>query len=246
MNKYCLADFVALFIMHYPKKGNKNEQNSEPSTESEELPESHYELDAEDDPKSFEKNENYLTEEHVFKDGSIIRKINIPKVLYSVGFNKNNDKENFYREQIMLYLPWRNYSDILGGYITYEARHNDNCEEIEDKRKYYVCALTENVAQLEREVLSSEDEPTVTESQHQDECDLQRGSNLSKEFECFNTGINNGQNDYDLALNLNMGRKQIDFQDDHVSTEMPDPFDGANIKCSTKRVLLSSFELDKN
>lgn len=50
MNKYCLADFVALFNMHYPKKGNKNEQNSEPSTESEELPESHYELDAEDDP----------------------------------------------------------------------------------------------------------------------------------------------------------------------------------------------------
>lgn len=85
-----------------------------------------------------------------------------------------------------------------------------------------MCALTENIAQLEREVLSSEDEPTVTESQHQDECDLQRGSNLSKEFECFNPGINNGQNDYDLALDLNIGRKQIDFQDDHVSTEMPD------------------------
>lgn len=72
-----------------------------------------------------------------------------------------------------------------------------------------MCALTENIAQLEREVLSSEDEPTVTESQHQDECDLQRGSNLSKEFECFNPGINNGQNDYDLALDLNIGRKQI-------------------------------------
>lgn len=163
-----------------------------------------------------------MTEEHVFKDGSIMRKRNNAKVLYSVGFNKNDDKENFYREQIMLYLPWRNYSDILGGYITYEARYNDNSEEIEVKRKNYVCALTENFAQLEREVLSSEDEPTVTESQHQDECDLERGSNLSKEFECFNPGINNGNNDYDLALDLNIGRKQIDFQDDHVSIEMPD------------------------
>lgn len=58
-----------------------------------------------------------------------MRKRNIPKVLYSIGFNKNDDKENFfYREQIMLYLPWRNYSDILGGCITYEARYNDNCE----------------------------------------------------------------------------------------------------------------------
>lgn len=222
MNKYCLADFVALFNIHYPKKGSKNEQNLQSSTESEDLPESHYELDAEDDPKSFEINENDLTEEHVFKDGSIMRKRNNAKVLYSVGFNKNDDKENFYREQIMLYLPWRNYSDILGGYITYEARYNDNSEEIEVKRKNYVCALTENIAQLKKEVLSSEDEPTVTESQHQDECDLERGSNLSKEFECFNPGINNGNNDYDLALDLNIGRKQIDFQDDHVSIEMPD------------------------
>lgn len=41
MNKYCLADFVAL---HYTKKGSKNEQNLQSSTESEDLPESHYEM----------------------------------------------------------------------------------------------------------------------------------------------------------------------------------------------------------
>lgn len=105
------------------------------------MPESHYQLNGEDDPKCFEINENDLTEEHLFKDGSIMRKRNIPKVMYSVGFNKNDDKENFfYREQIMLYLPWRNYSDILGGCITYEARYNDNCEEIEVKRKI-MCVL---------------------------------------------------------------------------------------------------------
>lgn len=43
-----------------------------------------------------------------------------------------------------------------------------------------MCALTENIAQLEGEVLSSEHEPTVTESQHQDECDLQRGSSIQE------------------------------------------------------------------
>lgn len=95
MNKYCLADFVAL---HYPKKGSKNEQNLQSSTESEDLPESHYELDAEDDPKSFEINENDLTEEHVFKDGSIMRKRNNAKILYSVGFNKNDNKMRIFIE----------------------------------------------------------------------------------------------------------------------------------------------------
>lgn len=85
-----------------------------------------------------------------------------------------------------------------------------------------MCALTTNIAQLEREVLSSEDEQTITESLHQDGCDLQRGSNLSKEFVCFNPGTNNGENVYNLALYLNIGRKFVDFQDDHVSIEMPD------------------------
>lgn len=44
----------------------------------------------------------------------------------------------------MFYLFWRNYFDILGGYIIYEVRYNDNFEEIEVKRKNYVCVLIEN------------------------------------------------------------------------------------------------------
>lgn len=59
----------------------------------------YYELDVEDDFKFFEINENDLIEEYVFKDGFIMRKRNNVKVLYFVGFNKNdNKKENFYRE----------------------------------------------------------------------------------------------------------------------------------------------------
>lgn len=58
----------------------------------------YYELDVEYDFKFFEINENDLIEEYVFKDGFIMRKRNNVKVLYFVGFNKNDDKENFYRE----------------------------------------------------------------------------------------------------------------------------------------------------
>lgn len=148
MNKYCLADFVALFNILFPKKGSKPEQRREANTETEELPESHYDLNSEDDVESSEAIVNNFTEEHLFKDGLIMVKRNVPRVLYSVGFNKENDKENFYREQLMLYLPWRNYSEILGDYLTYEARYNDFREEIEIKKKRYVCEYTENIAQL--------------------------------------------------------------------------------------------------
>jgi hypothetical protein len=131
-----------------------------------------------------------------------------PRVLYCAGFNKEIDKENFCREQLMLYLPWRNYEDILGDYLTYEARYNDkvkNC--FKKKRKNYVCAQTENIAQPE-EFFSAvnEDEAIVTHSQHQEGQDLYCPQVLDALIQEFLMGVY-----YDLALDLNVGRKQIDF-----------------------------------
>lgn len=100
---------------------------------NEELPETSYDLNKEDDIEFNDAND--MAEEHVFKDGTVMRKRTVSKVIYSVGFNKDNDKENFCREQMMLYIPWRNYADILGGYITFEARYLDYKEEIENQRK---------------------------------------------------------------------------------------------------------------
>lgn len=109
MKKYNLADFVSLFNITFPNKAKKTVQERE-DTMNEELPETSYDLNKEDDIEFNDAND--MAEEHVFKDGTVMRKRTVSKVIYSVGFNKDNDKENFCREQLMLYIPWRNYADI--------------------------------------------------------------------------------------------------------------------------------------
>ena len=221
MKLVCLADFMALFNIHYPKKGRKTpcEQPLE-TVECEELPETVYELNSEDDLECPEATE--LREEHVFKDGTVMVKRKVAKIIYSVSFNKENDKENFYREQLMLYLPWGKYSDILSGYMTYEARYTDNLHIIEMKRKNYVCDRVPDMSLLEHEVSLSGEEPAITEAQHQDEGDVHAGSHLSQEFGCFNPGSHDGSIQYDLGLDLNIGRKQIQTDDEQLTGEMTD------------------------
>jgi len=40
------------------------------------------------------------------------------------SFNKDNDRSNWFRAKLMLYLPWYNESaDLLGSYATYEDHY---------------------------------------------------------------------------------------------------------------------------
>ena len=218
MNKYNLADFIALFNF----KANKSCSKEKKSSVDEELPESSYDLNIEDDIECPETED--MAEEHVFKDGSVMVKRSVSRVLYSVGFSQENNSENFYREQLMLYIPWRKYADILGNYLTYEARYRENKEKIDIGRRNYVDDATANIYQLEKEFLSNEvEEPDVpvTELQHQNECDAQEGSQQSHDYGCFNPGITPENSEYDLALDLNIGRKQI-LEEDHLAGVLND------------------------
>ena len=61
-----------------------------------------------------------------------------PKILRYVHYNKKVDSENFYREQLMLFTPWRNEEkDLLNGYKTYQDRFNLLDHKILLKRKEY-------------------------------------------------------------------------------------------------------------
>lgn len=60
---------------------------------NDELLEIFYDLNKEDDIEFNDVND--MVEEYVFKDGIVMRKCIVLKVIYFVGFNKDNDKENF-------------------------------------------------------------------------------------------------------------------------------------------------------
>ena len=81
-----------------------------------------------------------------------------PKIIRYVHYNEKVDSNNYYREQLMLFHPWRNEEkDLLGGYETFQDHYKAIKTEIQVKK-------TEYDANLE---LSDEVEVAVeTEIQH--------------------------------------------------------------------------------
>ena len=60
------------------------------------------------------------------------------RILRCVRYNIEKDRENFYREKIMLYTSWRNEEvDLLQGYHTYESRYNVDKETILQQQSLY-------------------------------------------------------------------------------------------------------------
>lgn len=226
MNNYCLADYVALFNVKFSKQTQKSVNFIENEERNVELPEDSYELDVIDDPY-YNENESTIAnedEEHFARDGSVLTKRKTPRVIYSVGYNKEHDKENYYRELIMLYLPWRNDTNLISGYMSYEDKYKENLELIENNRQKYVNSNTVFITELKKEGLNDEcaQDDVVTELQHVDEQDRANGTNLSEEYGCFNPG-NAPTEYYDIDLDLtSVSRKDISSENDIVANELND------------------------
>lgn len=46
------------------------------------------------------------------------------RIVRSIRFDKDKDPENYYREQLMLYYPWRSEGkDLLGSSLSYQERY---------------------------------------------------------------------------------------------------------------------------
>ena len=55
-----------------------------------------------------------------------------------VKYNKKKDPENYFREQLMFFVPWRNeQKDLLGSFDTYEAHFNSVQASLILKRNDY-------------------------------------------------------------------------------------------------------------
>ena len=78
------------------------------------------------------------SDQYQMKGGITLIKRQKPRIIRSVRFNKNKDPENYCREQIMLYTPWRNEKkDVLKNFNTYQDRFEHIKELIEENRKQY-------------------------------------------------------------------------------------------------------------
>ena len=138
LEHYCLADFISKVI------SVSNMRSKEPQTcACSNADNSCDENDCEDDDG--DKNLAQQNTANVSKtrysvvtgDFKIVLRTK-PKVLRYVNYSKKVDSENYYREQLMLFYPWRNENkDLLNGHKTYQDHFNIVNEKIQLKKKEY-------------------------------------------------------------------------------------------------------------
>ncbi|KAK3099294.1 hypothetical protein FSP39_002160 [Pinctada imbricata] len=127
MENMCLADFAVWFELCRKKKTNCKNVPEPPETDSE---------DNED------TNPNYTLQDvqgNIVKlrSGTVLRNRKNEKIAKYVRYSKKNNSENFYREQLLLFYPWRCEQSLIGNQQTYEDQYNILKAEIDKKRYEY-------------------------------------------------------------------------------------------------------------
>ena len=98
LEELCLANFVALFNCVKDKHSDDSSTSCNTTGPSDDFLLETDLTDYVDDD----------TTEYKLKGGMKLVKRKRAKIIRSVRFNKEKEPENYYREQLMLYTPWRN------------------------------------------------------------------------------------------------------------------------------------------
>ena len=154
LQRFCLADYVSKVDVVYPK-GNKLPETIEYRNDDSISDENSSDENSEDE-ETVENGNTASDLIHIAKNGTKYKYRKVPKVIRYVRYNQTKDPENYYREQLMLFMPWRNeQKDLLGSFGTYRAHYNTMKESLEIKRNQYE-HHTEKLA-LARQMMEAEE-----------------------------------------------------------------------------------------
>ena len=200
LSKFCLADYVSKVDIIYPK-GNKvpekvNDKNDDDQGESSSSNESE---DSLDDDNSQGSDLLYKT-----KNGIKYKKRKVPRIIRYVKYNKKKDPENYFREQLMLFVPWRNeQKDLLGSFDTYEAHYNSVQTSLIPKRNEYEHHIEE--LELARQMMEDEQreyDQTAPNAEQENREAEEEGSKESEQFVYFNPSRVVEHRHYDIGIEL--------------------------------------------
>ena len=120
----CLADYVSELTVQYKKNKEaiEMEQNEDPVND--------FDYDEHDeDIISSESIENLTIADDIFPlttKTATYKKRRNPRVIRFVNYNRAHDPENYCREKLLLYLPWRREELLKGEYETYAEAFEAN------------------------------------------------------------------------------------------------------------------------
>ncbi|CAF4643347.1 unnamed protein product, partial [Rotaria sp. Silwood2] len=176
MKNICLADFASLY--NVSKKQTNNVQITENSGDEDVI-------DNEIDEKSVALK---------MKNGKgWIKKRTKKKIIRFRNFKLHQDPENYYREQLMLFLPWSNEEkDLI--HINHEETFELNKDLIQQKRSEYVHREANEFEQAFEENMEREDENDINDTNIEYDQD-------KNEFLIYEMGNNEGDIFVEMGIN---------------------------------------------
>ena len=208
LENVCLADFVALFnCVKDNESATDFEDHDKCDIGSDNfLPETLFDANTnDDDPYKMDDDINEEQSEPLqlkLKGGMKLVKRTKPKIIRSVRFHKSKDPENHYREQLMLYSPWRNENtDLLRGCETYQERFSKIKEVVFSNRQnyeYHSEILDKAMEDLDNDYSENISNSVAPNAQHINEQDIATNQKPSELFGCFDPGNNKQHSQYDL------------------------------------------------
>ena len=148
LSNWCLADYVAQLDITYPEKVTPSDEDNDAEGKTDDELSLHDKCNIDNE---FDENFNVIT----LKNGITIRRRKKNKVIRYVRFNKKTDEENYYRERILLFLPWRNENvDLLGNCSSFKEHYQSVQHIIDHKCNEYEHHVEE--LELARELAENE------------------------------------------------------------------------------------------
>ena len=204
LQKLCLADYVSKVDVIYPKE---NKLPSEMEVKND---------DDVSENSSSDENDDIQERGNIVKDpigsdflfkakaGTVYKSRKVPKVIRYVRYNKKKDPENYFREKLMLFMPWRNEAkDLLSTFDTYEAHYNSMKISLEAKGNEYEHHVDE--LEIARQTAEAEensfDEIAPNTEQENREAE-EEGDTEAENFVYFNPNRVLEHRHYDIGIEL--------------------------------------------
>ena len=217
LENWCLADYVSQLEVKFPKK-----ESSEQSGDCEHKIDDEYEHQINDDCENIlSDQEQSDTEENgessnkvsiSLPNGITIKQRKNFRVIRHVRFNKKTDSENFYRERLMLFYPWRNETDLKKSHETYEQMYNTVHRTIESKVKQYENSAEELERAMEQAENDCDQYDEIAPGTQQTELeDAEEGTADAEQYVQFNPDRPAEHRNYDIAEDLGISHRPPDI-----------------------------------
>ncbi|XP_069109201.1 uncharacterized protein [Argopecten irradians] len=199
LENWCLADVVSELEVTFPKEEKKHEDR----------------ISEEQNDDNVVENENFSHEDIVvhLKNGIKIRRRKNKRVIRYVGYSKKTNSEQYYRERILLFLPWRNEStDIVNGYATFEQHYRSRVNIIKAVQKKYEHFADElEQARIQAENENDDFDEVAPNTEHNEAEDALSDPQPSEQFVHFDPDTN-CHKDYDIGPDIGLPSKSSEVQ----------------------------------